>query len=257
LRLGKSAASWQHDGDCRIGGGVSEAGMLPKPNAQFVIMQTYTKLLFLIFVLFLIFYRAPTLLLEPRFWAEEASVFFRYAYSHGFLESLIFVPKRTAGYFLLVANLPTAVAAHCFPLEYAPFVTTYWALLIQLLPFVIIVWGASYIWDSLSRKIAACFIILFAPSATGEVWLNTINAQVYCGIISLCIVCENLQQLSKIRTVLYRSLLVFCCLSGVYTVFLFGVFCLKAWLEKTKESMINLCIFFEFSSVKLGIFMWL
>src|SRR5215203_5879137 len=83
-------------------------------------------ILFLLLVL--IFLRAPTLLLEPRLWAEEASLFLHYAYTHGFLDSLLFVPQKAAGYFSLACTLPATIAAHLFPLAYAPVVMTYFSL---------------------------------------------------------------------------------------------------------------------------------
>lgn len=190
-------------------------------------------------LLVLIFWRSPTLLLEPRLWAEEASAFLKYAYTYSFLDGLLYVPKKTAGYFLLVATLPTTVAAHLFPIVYAPIVTTYFSLGILLTLFALILWGHSSVWDTVGKKTLACLIILFAPSSTGEVWLNSINAQVYCGLIAACLLLENLGSLSPRRRWGYRVLLVFCGLSGVYTSFLGGMFLLKAWLEKSREALIH------------------
>ena len=61
-----------------------------------------------------------------------------------------------------------------------------------------------------ARRIAACLIVLLAPSSIGEVWLNSINSQIYCGLIALCILCEDLRRASTRRIGLYALLLLFC-----------------------------------------------
>jgi len=206
-------------------------------------------------LLVLVFFRAPTLLLEPRLWAEEASVFLHYAYTHSFLESLLFVPQKTAGYFLLVANLPATIAAHIFPLAYAPIVTTYFSLGILLTLFTLILWGHSSVWDTVGKKTLACLVVLFAPSSTGEVWLNSINAQVYCCMIAVCLLLEDLRAVSPRRWWSYRVLLVFCGLSGVYTAFLGGMFLLKAWLEKSREALIQVSLIACTSLIQVAVFL--
>jgi hypothetical protein len=205
-------------------------------------------------LLVLIFLRAPTLMLEPRLWAEEASTFLQYAYTHSFLESLTFVPKRTAGYFLFVATLPTTLAAHMFPLAYAPVVTTYFSLGILLTLFALILWGHSYVWNTVGKKTLACLIILFAPSSTGEVWLNSINAQVYCGIIASCLLLEDLRAVSPRRRWGYRLLLGFCGLSGIYATLLGGMFFVKAWMEKSREAIIHVGVLACTSLIQVMVF---
>jgi hypothetical protein len=118
--------------------------------------------------LFLIFgailaWRAPRLLLAPRFWAEEGSVYFKFAYEHSFLRALFFVYWE-AGYLYLLVNVVTAIAAHLLPLEYAPFATVYTALVIQLVPFLIILYGKSSVFTSIRKKITACLVFLFLPN---------------------------------------------------------------------------------------------
>ena len=74
--------------------------------------------------------RAPWLLFAPRFFAEEGVVYFRYATSHSFLETL---GAWHLGYFALVPNLGAALAA-LLPLPYAPYATSLVGFLVQLLP---------------------------------------------------------------------------------------------------------------------------
>jgi hypothetical protein len=212
-------------------------------------------ILFLLLVL--IFLRAPTLLLEPRLWAEEASLFLHYAYTHDFLDSLLFVPQKAAGYFSLACTLPATIAAHLFPLAYAPVVTTYFSLGVLLALFAVILWGHSTVWDTVGKKTLACLIILCAPSSTGEVWLNSINLMSYCALISACLLLEDLRKLSPRRRWAYRVLLGFCGLTAVYTTFLGGMFLLKAWWEKSRESLIHVGVVACTSLIQVAVFLHL
>lgn len=242
---------WQK---CDLGTRVDERSWVGRSIATLPYERRITWGVFFL-LLVLIFLRAPTLLLEPRLWAEEASLFLRYAYTHSFLESLLLVPQKSAGYFLLVANVPATIAAHMFPLVYAPFVTTYFSLGILLTLFSLILWGHSSVWDTVGKKTLACLVVLFAPSSTGEVWLNSINAQVYCCMIAVCLLLEDLRAVSPRRRWSYRVLLVFCGLSGVYTTFLGGMFLLKAWLEKSREALIQVSLVACTSLIQVAVFL--
>lgn len=215
------------------------------------------QLLLLLAIVFLIVYRAPELLLYPRLWAEEGSVYLRYAYHNHRLDSLFFVPKYSIGYLALSVNIPTTLAAHLFPLEYAPIITTYCSLLIALLPIIIIIYSHSYIWDNFFKKILACLLIVGLPigETVGEMWLNSINAQIFCGLIALCLLFEKLHQINIKKAWFYRILLLFCGLSGPYTAFLTFAFALKASYERSKESLWQFMIVALTASIQFTIFL--
>jgi hypothetical protein len=224
-------------------------------NFTKIYFQEYKKIVFFLIVA-LIIYRSPDLFLYPRFWAEEATLYFKSIYENSFLEGLFFIPRYTAEYITLSVNVPLTLAAHLFPLEYAPTVSTYFSLFILLIPFSIVLWGDSHLWDSPVKKFLACLIILLAPTSTdAEIWLNTINLQVHCGIISVCLLFEKLDSPSLWKKWIYRILLIFCGLSGPYTMFLSLVFLLKAWHEKLRESLWLLLIVFITSSVQASLFL--
>jgi hypothetical protein len=146
------------------------------------------RFIILAFIVFLIIYRSPELFIHPRLWAEEGTIFFKYIYENSFIDGLLMIPRYTAGYYSLSINTPITIFTHLLPIEYIPTATTYFSFLILLIPFVIILWGNSYLWDTLYKKILACLILLVTPSAlTPEIWLNTINLQVYYGMSSLII----------------------------------------------------------------------
>ncbi len=218
----------------------------------------FDKRFIFLLIVSLIAFRSPELFLYPRFWAEEGTLYFKSIYESSLFEGLFFIPRYTAEYITLSVNIPLTLAARLFPIEYAPAVSTYFSLLILLIPFAIVLWGNSHLWDTPIKKLLVCLIILLAPTSTdAEIWLNTINLQIHCGIISVCLLFEKLDpvSLSQRKRWLYRLLLIFCGLSGPYTMFLSLVFLLKAWHEKSRESLWFFLIVFLTSSVQATLFL--
>lgn len=181
--------------------------------------------------------RAPQLLVEPRFWAEEGSVYYANAQQTRSLAALVHVPRHTAAYVALSVSVPATLAARLLPVEAAPYATTYAAAVILSVAFALIVFGRSLLWNDPARKALACAAVLLAPSSLGEVWLNSTNSQIYCGLISLCILCEDLRAASPRRIAVYVVLLLLCGLSGVYTAFLAPAFLWKLWYERSRGAL--------------------
>ncbi len=197
--------------------------------------------------------RQPNLLISPRFWAEEGKIFFQFAYNHDPFEALRFVWWES-GYLNFIVNLATTFAAHVTPLLYAPFVPTYTALVIQVIPAVIVLFGKSVVFDGIPKKIIACAILLFSPAQCGEVWLNTLNSQVYFGLIAVLILTEETEKISLIWRWFYRLLLAVGGLSGVYVAFLWAIFACKAFIERQKERYVQLGIVTFVLFVQAGIY---
>jgi hypothetical protein len=175
--------------------------------------------------------RAPALLDHPRLWAEEGSEFFRYAYEHSPLPALTFV-HGGANYFVLSTNVLAVLAAHTVPLEWAPRVTTYGALAIQLIPLLIIVFGTSAVFRTLLHRVAGCAILLFATTMTGEVWLTSLHSQVFWGVAAVVICLERMDGIGPLRQWSYRGVLLVGALSSVYVLFLLpvlGMLALSRW----------------------------
>lgn len=177
----------------------------------------------------LIVLREPRYFYQPRFWAEEGSLHFAYSYSHNWWAAL-FQPQ--VGYLNFWPNLATLLAV-LPPLEFAPYVTTFMALLIQLVPVVFILSSKSPIWSSWIRKLVALAIFLFS-ALTGEVWLNTINSYSFMAIVTFLILLEETPA-DRIRRWIYRFLLVVGGLTGTVSCFLIPLFGLRALVEKEKE----------------------
>ncbi len=181
--------------------------------------------------------REPMFLIQPRLWAEEGRVFLKFAYLHNPLTGLLYVPVKITSYFLLCATLPTTVAS-LVPLEEAATVTTYFCFAFTLSIFAVILYGRSYVWDTTWRKIVAVLVLLCASVLAREAWLNTVNLQLFCGIFTICLLAEDLRHTGRARRFFFRSLLLFCGLSGPYAVALVPAFLLKASREKSRESWV-------------------
>ena len=209
--------------------------------------------IFLIFSAILIIYlKAPNIVTFPRFWAEEGSQHFKFAYENNLIDNMLFVYWR-AGYYNFFANFAAGIAS-LMPLSYAPFVTTGFAFVVQLVPFIILVTGKSYVFDKEYKKIFGFLVLAFLPSLKGEVWLNTINSQVWFGVIGLLLLLENFENISRKRQYFYRSLFFIGGLTGLYLLVFYPFFLLKTILEKNKETIICFFILTLTLSVQLVVF---
>jgi hypothetical protein len=179
------------------------------------------------------YWRAPALLAHPRFWAEEGSLYFAYAFDHSWYEALV---KPYAGYFSLYVNCATLAAARFVTLPNAPLLTTIAAFLVQAISPAIIVWSQSELWRGTARKLAGLLIVLLAP-LWGELWLNTINSQFFWSLTAFLILLEPVRQTTTIKRRVYCVALLIAGLTGVVSCFLAPLFVLKAWWERTRESI--------------------
>jgi len=204
----------------------------------------------------LIALRAPRLLLRPRLWAEEGSDFFHNAWHSSFWSAIVFTEPEAAGYLNLAANLPAAIAAHTVALETVPLVFTASSLLPLLLSISIILFGRSLIWSTPGRQVVAIAILLFCPAATGEVWLNSINAQVYWGFAGLCILCEDLDDRSPGAVAIFLATLVVGGLSGAYTNFLLPAFAFKALRERGHVVYAAIAILVFTTAIQVAFVLW-
>ena len=137
------------------------------------------------------FTRAPYILVQGRFWAEEGKDFFPAIRSAG-LGGLFFVHPE-AGYFTLLTNAVILVSSW-FPLAIAPLITAWLS--------VVVVVGISFLFycslashprtgaDPLLRTVAvlAPFALLIGPAAYPETWANSINLPHYLPILSFLLV---------------------------------------------------------------------
>ena len=182
--------------------------------------------------------RAPLLLIEPRVWAEEGVVYMAHAVAVPWYQALI---SPHLGYYSLFNNVVFVIATRLFVLEYVPLFTTLAALCVQLLPFMIILWSRSPLWERPRTKVIGTLVVLFTP-LSGEVWLNTVNSQFWLLLTTFLILLEDMTQASARRTWLYRGILVLAGLTGVVSCFLGPLFALRAWFYRAREHWVQFMI---------------
>jgi len=179
----------------------------------------------------LIVLRDPTIFTEPRFWAEEATVYFRTAYLNSFWDALI-APHQ--GYYSLWANL-AGILATLPALEYAPAVTTGMACALLLLILAAIFTSEAPELDSPLKKAIAGLATLVV-GATGEIWLVSINSQHYFPLLIFLILIDSKCNLVKRR--IWYAVAAVAGLSGVAANFLAPLFLLR-YLQRHERA--DLC----------------
>ncbi len=184
--------------------------------------------------------REPRFFTMPRFWCEEASFYFSNACVTGVCGGL-FKVFTVQGSFMLCMTLPSTIAARV-PLECAPLVTTGFSFLFYVILFAVILYGRSYVWESGYKKILACIMILGVSGLADEVWLNTTNLQIFCGMFCVIMLAENLSEVTRARKWIYRVLLLFCGLSGLYSSVLLPSFFIRWFGDRKRESLVQLAI---------------
>ncbi len=194
-----------------------------------------TNCLLLLVYLSLIVIRQPSLMMG-RFWAEEGTVYFSYAYSMPWYKTII---MSHLGYYSLVDNIAALLAFYLVSLEQAPKVTVIFALIIQLIPALLIIISHSDPFRGYTRKFFAILIILVAVPSQ-EVWLNTINSQFY---LTLCVGIIMVSQFEgKFTCWFYRLILLISGLTGPVAVFLTPLFWIVSGLQRSRERVIQASI---------------
>jgi hypothetical protein len=215
--------------------------------------KIFNKYLFIIFILLIIYYRSPYILLNGRFVAEEGEFWFRNAFINGPL-SAIFQVYFGSGYFNLWANISSVVAL-IPPLEYAPLATVYSALFIKLSLFFFVLNHKSEFLISDKDKYVVSLIILLSPFMVEEIWLNTLTSQIYLTIFSILILFKIETRNFFFKTLSYFFLLI-AGLSTITTSILTPFFFYKYINKKDKSSFINFLIIFLSSLFQLFIYIY-
>ena len=154
------------------------------------------KIVLFFTIIFLSFYRSPYIFTNGRFFAEEG-LHFANAWKNGFFSGLIFI-EASAGYFNLIANILASIAT-LIKLENAPFVNIYGSfIVILLLPFLVLFRG-SILFSNDHKKVIGAIILFCSPPFVPEIWLNSINLQVYLCLITIVVLfMDNLSSKQKI-----------------------------------------------------------
>jgi len=187
------------------------------------------KILILLTVIILIIARQPELFYQPRFYAEEGSNYFSYAFSHSFFQNLI---HPQFGYNTLYNSLATSFAA-MFQLEKAPFVTTYLAFIVQILTSASAIWADVPGLNSILKRFVVAISIQFL--FISGVWLSTLSCQYMLYVIVFIILMENPISRSTIAVIMRSLFLLLSGLTGVISCLLAPVYLYKTIITKSKQ----------------------
>lgn len=192
------------------------------------------KYICLIFPLTLILSRKIELLLNPRMWAEEATIHLQNSFSSNSWEIISFVPNHI-GYICLNINLAT-LATNMVGVENAAYITTYTAFLVQLLPHCIILLSNQSFWGTRIQRILLSSAIILIPIGTGETWLNTTCSHYHFGVLAFIILLDLQETMSRKTIIIYTILLCLGALSSPITCFLFPSYIIAKYLNKKRIS---------------------
>ena len=178
--------------------------------------------------------RIPNVMLQGRFFGEEGSYFFAYAWHMEWWEALF---HPLGGYINVVASGGTLLARQLvgwgvIPLEAAPWVTALIALAFQLLPALLIVTSRDAWLAPRLAKPAALALIAAAPMAH-EVWLHSLHSQFHLTLcVALALACRVPE--SRRGRALYLAILALAPLCGPAAIVFLPFFGLKALIERTR-----------------------
>jgi hypothetical protein len=207
----------------------------------------WSTLVLLIAGMLVMYLRDPAFFHEPRFWAEEGTRYFAYAYSQPWHAMLGY---NFRGFFSLFNKVSALLAVYLVDLPNAPLVTTLLAFVVQTIPLALILWAESSPWDTLKGKVMGVAIVLFTP-VTGEIWLNTVNSQFYLALVTFLILIEDSRITSRFTGGVHMVLLLLAGLTGVVSCFLTLLYAVKAWKERTRRSAIYFSLLVACSVVQL------
>lgn len=185
-----------------------------------------------LFCIILIFIRSPRLFIDARFWAEEGTYYFKHAYENGILH-LFYIYKK-CGYYYLYVNIATFIAS-LVPIVAAPYITTYLAFAVQVLLIWIILYAPSCLYKSSYSRILAALFTVVGAAVISEVWLNSVNSQVFFGLIAVYLLFVDYGKLSKGKRIFLYCVMAMSCLSGVYAVIVAPFFVAKRILEQDNK----------------------
>ena len=153
----------------------------------------------------------------------------------------------------LIVNLLTELSTYV-PLIYAPLVTVYGSFAIILIPLLLILFEDSYLFKNDKQKFIGGLIFFITYPNVPEIWVNSVNSQIYLFFISLLIL--YLKPSNEKNKIMAPSLLLLSGLSGIYTCILTPLYFLKYYYTKAKNDLINSIILIFCSFLQLSLIIY-
>lgn len=173
-------------------------------------------LAFIVFICFVLICiaRAPDVLLDGRFWAEEGTLFWANARESQFAH-LWFVPEQH-GYLSLATNMQT-LSATWLPIRVEPLWTAWTSVLIMSMSGILVLLLPLRVELRIVSRLLLSVVVLFCPPALEpEVFANSINSQVFFGVFVATTVLFDWSSLRKSQFFLILSLIALSILSSPY-----------------------------------------
>ena len=210
------------------------------------------KEIFILILLILFFYRSPFIFLNGRFMAEEGQIFFANAYKYDFFYSLFFV-DFVSGYLNFWANI-SGIFSNFFDLKISPLISNYLSLIPKILIVYFVLYTNFLITKNSWQKILFCLIVFICPQNVPEIWMNSINSQIFFAIIAFILLFIDYQH-DKIR---YFNLILILIagLSGVYSCILTPIFFFKYFIFKKTQDLFNFIIILFCTIIQLSIIIY-
>lgn len=181
--------------------------------------------------LFLICFRNIDFLINPIFNQEEGSILFARAYELGW--DALFLPY--GGYWQFFQNLITIFSAQYFTLENAPILTTYFSILVNIVPVLLIFYGKSLDFLSYSNK---CFVaLLIILSMPVNFSYSITNSHFVLGLIIALILLTDYKSTTSVQFIFSIFLIFLGGFSGVIPIMLAPIFFLKYLHSKDKTTL--------------------
>jgi len=192
--------------------------------------------------------RQPEMLLEPRFWAEEGTFYFSYAFNHTWFNNLV---SPQFGYNTLYNSIATSLAM-LVQLDYAPYVTTYLAFCVQVFVSCVAIWWNIPILNTLYKKFAMALFIQVLAYA--RLYVTTIGVQYWLCILSfLILLYDHEDDNRKVRIAQY-FLLGLNGLTGILSCVMIPAFLLKAVKTKSRTVILQTSILTASLLVQISVF---
>jgi hypothetical protein len=205
------------------------------------------KSVYVLLFALLVAVRIPKVL-DGRFWAEEGTVFFRHAWQVPWEQAILW---SYGGYLNISANLAGILAAHLVPLEKACYVTSIFGLIVQTFP-AIVLCSSNLKWLQ-ERKILICALLLIATlPLSQEIWLSCIGSQVHLTLSVALILALTTR--TGLCGWFQKFLLLIGPLSGPGSASLVPLFLLRAWIDKSKQRLIQAVILGTAAAIQFAFF---
>ena len=207
------------------------------------------KIKHITFVLLILisFYRSPYILFNGRFIGEEATHHYLYAVNNSFYENLLYFDIR-AGYYNFIPNIFTWLAT-LFPIERAPLITVYGSLFIIILLPYLTLFRDSKLFNTTKKKILGSLVFLISPPFVVELWLNTLNSQIYLCLITILIL--FMTNLSETQKKINNFIVLVSSFSGIYSCAVIPLFIHKYFKDRSHYNLINVVTMFIANIVQL------